>query len=57
VATEAGSPAEQVVHGPAGSTQLLVVSDRRRWAPVDDHGIPVASDRIREIERILAAYV
>jgi hypothetical protein len=33
VATEAGALVDTVVHGPEGSAQLLVVSDRRSWTP------------------------
>jgi hypothetical protein len=56
VASEAGSRLDEVVHGPEGSLQVLVVSDRRGWAPVDEHGLMVASRRIREIEQVLAPH-
>jgi hypothetical protein len=56
VATEAGALVEEVVHGPEGSSQVLVVSDRRCWAPVGEGGAPVTSPRIGEIEQVLAPY-
>jgi hypothetical protein len=56
VATEAGSPVDEVAHGPEGSTQLLVVSDRRNWAPIRESGAQASSLRMSEIDRILAPF-
>jgi hypothetical protein len=55
LALEAGAPVEDVVHGPEGSTQLLVLSDRRFLAPVDADGVPVTSLRISEMASVLEA--
>jgi hypothetical protein len=55
VATESGAFVEEVVHGPEGSLQLLVVADRRSWAPVDARGPAITSARIAEVERALAS--
>jgi hypothetical protein len=54
VASAAGSPVGEVVHGPQGSTQLIVVGDRRGWAPVDDHGATIDFPRLKEIARAMA---
>jgi len=56
VALEAGAALEPVIHGPQGSTQLIVVSDRRRWAPIDEDGNPVRSDRVAEIRHVLSGF-
>jgi hypothetical protein len=53
VATEAGALVDTVVHGPEGSAQLLVVSNRRSWRPTNQGGVSVSYERIREVEQVL----
>jgi hypothetical protein len=55
VASEAGTRQAQVIHGPEGSTQLLVVCDRRNCAPRDEAGVPSNSRRLQEIATVLAS--
>jgi hypothetical protein len=57
VATQAGAMMGPVRHGPEGSTQILVFSDRRSWRPVDETGAPLTTPRIDEIQRIMAPYL
>jgi hypothetical protein len=56
MACEAGAALDAVVHGPQGSTQVLVVADRRFWAPVAG-GAPAGHPRLEEIGARLHAHV
>jgi hypothetical protein len=38
-AVAAGGREGRIVHGPQGSTQVLVFADRRGWLPMADHGV------------------
>lgn len=57
--TRAGNREEEVVHGPAGSTQILIFGDRRGWLPQD--GGPAsaleACPRLAEIAAMLEPYM
>jgi hypothetical protein len=54
VAPPAGTEIPPVSHGAEGSIQLMVISDRRGWRPVDYDGTPVVSARWDEIAKVLA---
>ena len=54
VATEAGTEVGEVVHGAEGSTQLLILADRRRLAPLDATGAPAVAPRLNEVAAVLA---
>jgi len=51
--SEAGTVDGPVVHGPEGSSQLLVLADRRTWLPDDGAGIG-ATSRLAELDSILS---
>ena len=53
--TAAGVSDEAIVHGPSGSTQLLILADRRGWLPVDAVETPETA-RLWEIDRFLEGY-
>ena len=57
LACEAGADMGEVVHGPQGSTQIIVASDRRGWAPSDEGGVRASSRRLDEIDRILSGHL
>ena len=56
VTTAADVDQGPVVHGPEGSTQVVILADRRHWRPLTDDGVPVELPRITEIASLLASH-
>lgn len=56
--TRAGSETGEVVHGPAGSRQVLIFADRRHWLPQLASGAATeTSTRLAEIAAMLEPYL
>jgi hypothetical protein len=58
-ATEAGIVEGPVVHGPEGSSQVVVYADRRHWLPILDGGTSATEEcpRLGEIATVLEPYL